>query len=166
MNSRAIVHFLTFFLFVGIQVTVLRNLTLFNVAFCFIYIGFLLILPNEINRLLLLAFGFMIGLTIDLFYDSPGIHAASAVLLAFLRPYWINVITPQGGYDIGVAPTVKQMKFSWFASYAIPLIFIHHFAIFYIEGGLSHFFFTFVKVLLSTIFTFVVLVLSQLLVRK
>ncbi len=166
MNSRSIIKFLTFFLFIGIQVIILKNLALYNVAFCFIYIGFILILPIEINRMILLGIGFITGFTIDIFYDSMGIHAAATVLLAFIRPYWINAITPQGGYEIGGSPTLSQMKFSWFASFVLPIIFMHHFAIFYIEGGFSHFFFTLVKVLLSTIFTFVVLIIAQLLSRK
>ncbi len=166
MNSRSIILFLSFFLFLGIQVTILRNLTLFDVAFCFIYIGFILFLPIETNRLILLILAFIIGFVVDLFYDSIGIHAASAVLLAFIRPYWINVLTPQGGYDIGASPTLKQMNFFWFASFALPLILIHHISIFYIEGGSSLFFFTLVKVFASTIFTYVVLVLVQLLSRR
>jgi len=168
MNSRNIVFFIfTFLLFTGAQVTVFRNLALFNTSFCFIYIGFILFLPIDTDRILLLMLGLVLGLSIDIFYDSIGIHAAAAVLLAFIRPYWIVILTPQGGYEIGVSPTLKQMPFFWISSYLIPLLLIHHIAIFYIEaGGFSLFFFTLVKVFASTIFTYVVLVLVQLLSRR
>jgi len=166
MNNRSILQLFSFILLIGIQVTVFKNLALYDIAFCFIYIGFLLLLPIEFNRLVLLVLGFIAGFMVDIFYDSLGIHAAASVLLVYIRPYWINFLTPQGGYDIGGDPTLKQMNAVWFISYAFPLILIHHFAIFYIEGGFSLFFFTLVKVILSAVFTFVVLVLVQLLSRR
>jgi hypothetical protein len=140
----------------------MKNLVLFDKAFCFIYIGFLLLLPFETNKVLLLIWGFVIGFFIDIFYDSLGIHMAASVLMVYLRSYWINLITPRGGYEVGMEPTLKLMKFEWFATYSLPLIFVHHFALFYIEtGGLSLFFFTFVKVISSVIFTFITIVLLQ-----
>lgn len=140
----------------------MKNLVLFDKAFCFIYIGFLLLLPFETNKVLLLIWGFVIGFFIDIFYDSLGIHMAASVLMVYLRSYWINLITPRGGYEVGMEPTLKLMKFEWFATYSLPLIFVHHFALFYIEtGGFSLFFFTFVKVVSSVVFTFVTIVLLQ-----
>lgn len=140
----------------------MKNLVLFDKAFCFIYIGFLLLLPFETNKVLLLIWGFVIGFFIDIFYDSLGIHMAASVLMVYLRSYWINLITPRGGYEVGMEPTLKLMKFEWFATYSLPLIFVHHFALFYIEtGGFSLFFFTFVKVISSVVFTFVTIVLLQ-----
>jgi hypothetical protein len=163
-NRRIIFQFLSFALYIGVQVTIFRNLALFNVSFCFIYLGFILFLPIDIDRILLLFLGFISGLIIDLFYDSVGIHTAASVMLAFLRPHWINVLTPQGGFNIGVSPSLRHLPFLWITRYLIPIILIHHFAIFYIEaGGFSMFFFTLVKVLSSVLFTYFVLVLVQLL---
>ena len=153
-----------FLLFTGVQVTLLKNLVLFDTAFCFVYVGFLLFLPFEIGRTSLLLLGFLLGFVVDVFYDSLGIHAAAGVLIAFIRPAWINVLTPQGGYEINASPFIKQTAVTWFVSYTFALLFIHHTVIFFIEaGGLSIFFFTLVKVFSSTIFTFFVLVLVQLL---
>lgn len=156
-----------FLLFTGVQVTLLKNLVLFDTAFCFVYVGFLLFLPFEIGRTSLLLLGFLLGFVVDVFYDSLGIHAAAGVLIAFIRPAWINVLTPQGGYEINASPFIKQTAVTWFVSYTFALLFIHHTVIFFIEaGGLSVFFFTLVKVFSSTIFTFLVLVLVQLLFYK
>jgi hypothetical protein len=165
MSNRSIIfHVLAFVLYIGAQVTIFRNLALFDIAFCFVYLGFILSLPMDIDRILLLFLGFISGLIVDLFYDSIGIHTAASVMLAFLRPHWINVLTPQGGYNIGVSPSFQHMPFVWITSYLLPIILIHHFAIFYIEaGGFSMFFFTLVKVLSSIVFTYFVLVLVQLL---
>ena len=137
-------------------------MVLFDKAFCFVYIGFLLLLPFEAGSIFLLFMGFLMGLFIDIFYDSLGIHMAASVLVMYIRPFWINLITPRGGYEVGMEPSLKLMKFEWFATYALPLIFIHHFALFYLEAGLfSMFFFTFVKVITSVLFTFTTFVLLQ-----
>jgi hypothetical protein len=46
MNSKnSILHFFQFIIFVGIQVVLLMNVALFNIAFCYIYVAFLLMLP-------------------------------------------------------------------------------------------------------------------------
>ncbi len=165
MNYRIIIQqVFAFLLFTAVQVTLLKNLVLFDTTFCFVYLGFLLFLPFETGRTGLLLLGFLLGFVVDVFYDSPGIHAAAGVFIAFIRPAWINVLTPQGGYEINASPFLKQTGVTWFVSYTFALLFIHHTAIFFIEaGGFSMFFFTLVKVFSSTIFTFFVLVLVQLL---
>jgi len=160
--QRYIGTIISFFLYVGVQVLFIKNLVLFNTAFCFVYVAFLLLLPLEIAPLWLLVIGFFTGFSIDLFYDSIGVNAAACVLLAFARPWWLSVVTPRGGYEEVQTPKLKTMGFFWFLSYALPLIFVHHLALLFIEeGGLRMFLFTFSKLIFSTILTFFVVVLSQ-----
>jgi hypothetical protein len=110
---------------------------------------------------------FFTGLSVDIFYDTPGINASASVLIAFLRPHWLNMITPRGGYEEISIPSIKNVDAIWFTIYSLPLIFIHHFAMFYLEsGGFSMFFFTFLKVFTSTLFTFFIIILTQYLFYK
>lgn len=162
MSRAGIWHFLSFFIYLIVQVVLMKHLVLFNTAFCFIYVAFLLFLPIETNSLLLMVLGFMLGFMVDIFYDSLGIHAASIVLVGFLRNIWLSRITPQGGYDAGEGPTLAANGVQWFIVYTLPLIFIHHFALFFIEvGGFGLLWYTFSKVFFSTIFTFLILLLLQ-----
>ena len=162
--QRFIVQGLIFILFVTIQVTLFKNLALFDRAFCFVYLGFLLFLPFDTDNLALLVMGFVTGIIVDVFYDSLGVHAAASVFVAFLRPGWVTLITPQGGYDEGASPSISRNGLFWYLRYVIPLILVHQLAIFYLEaGGFSLFFFTLVKALSSSLLTFVVLLLVQLL---
>jgi hypothetical protein len=125
-------------------------------------VAFILMLPVEIGTLLLMLVAFVVGFSVDVFYDSLGINAAASVFIAFLRPYWLKIITPRGGYEDIVIPNLKTMDFGWFFTYSLPLIFIHHLILFFLEaGGFNLFFFTFSKVLLSSVFTFFVIVLTQ-----
>ncbi|MCO5272514.1 MAG: rod shape-determining protein MreD [Cyclobacteriaceae bacterium] len=162
MSRTGIWQFLSFFIYLLVQVVLMKNLVLFNTAFCFIYIAFILFLPIETNILLLMALGFVMGFLVDVFYDSLGMHASALVLVAFVRNFWLSRITPQGGYDAGEGPTLAANGLQWFFIYAFPLVFIHHFALFFIEaGGFGLLWYTFSKVFFSTIFTFLTVLLLQ-----
>lgn len=161
-NSVSIQRILTPALYFVLQVFFVRNLVLFNQAFCFVYIGFLLLMPLQIGRLRMLFVAFGFGLILDIFYDSLGMHASASVLLAFLRPFWLNLITPRGGYENVNMPSIPELSLSWFMAYALPLIFIHHAALFFIEAGGFHlFFYSISKTFFSTIFSFIILAIIQ-----
>jgi len=162
MNRTGIWQFFSFFIYLILQVMLMKNIVLFNTAFCFIYIAFILLLPIETNALLLMVLAFFLGFMVDIFYDSLGLHASTLVLVAFLRNYWLSRITPQGGYDSGEGPTLAANGFQWFLIYTLPIIFIHHFALFFIEaGGFGLLGYTLIKVFFSTIFTFLAILLIQ-----
>lgn len=162
LKNKWIIQSASFFLYVLIQVVLMKNVVLFDKAFVFIYIGFLLLIPIEIAVLPLLVLGFVTGFTVDIFYNTLGMHAASCVLIMFGRNYWLNLITPQGGYELGSLPTIKLHGWQWFSIYCLPLIFIHHLALFYTEAwGFNLFGFTFLKVISSTFFTFIVMIIVQ-----
>ncbi|MFA0962082.1 Rod shape-determining protein MreD [Roseivirga sp. BDSF3-8] len=161
-GARLIGHLLAFAAYLLLQVLIFRNVVLFDTAFCFIYIGALLMLPFDIGRLPAMLLGFICGLVVDIFYDSLGIHAAASVFMMYLRPYWINLITPRGGYENVSTPRLKLLGSQWFATYAIALSFVHHLILFYVEVGSFHlFFFTLSKVVASTLLTFTMLVVFQ-----
>jgi hypothetical protein len=144
------------------QVFLFDNMVLFGTAFCFIYIGFILLLPLDISKVLLIVIGFFTGLSIDIFYNSLGLNAASATLIAYFRPIWLSTITPSGGYEDVNIPSMKALGFSWFITYALPLIFVHHFSLFLIEaGGMYHFGLILKKTFFSSIFTFTILAITQ-----
>jgi hypothetical protein len=163
MESRNIPYqVFSFVIYILVQVLLVRNLVLFDTAFCFVYVAFILLLPIEAGPLLLMFLGLFTGLAIDIFYDSLGIHAAACVLTAYLRTHWIGLLTPRGGYDQGMAISVRSMGLEWFATYSFFLVFLHHLALFFLEaGGTQWFFFTLGKVFFSSLFTFILIVIFQ-----
>jgi len=151
-----------FVLYLLAQVMFFRQLIFFNTAFCFVYVAFILLLPIETNPLILMFSGFMLGFLVDIFYDSLGLHAMSLVLVAYLRNYWLAAITPQGGYDAGEGPTLAVNGLQWFMVYSLPLVFVHHAVLFFMEaGGFGIFWYTMSKVMTSLVFTMTVLLLFQ-----
>jgi rod shape-determining protein MreD len=149
---------------VFVQVFLLKNITLYNLATPYLYILFILLLPFETPNILLFALAFIMGITIDAFYDTPGLHAASSVVLAFVRILFISITVQKEGFDNEPEPTLSIMGFRWFFTYAVVLTFIHHFFLFILEAfNFSELEYTLSRVLLSSIFTVFLMVLSGLL---
>src|SRR6478752_1667055 len=164
MSKLGLTHLLQFFIFVALQIFLVQYLVLFNTGFCFIYIAFLLFLPIQLPPVILLLMGFTTGITVDTFYDSAGINAASCVLLAYIRPYVLRFLMPRDEYDANDSVNVRLMGWTWFVTYALILIFLHHLLLFFLElGGLKVVGFTLLKVVVSTLYTFTVVVILQLL---
>ncbi len=111
--------------------------------------------------------GFALGLTVDLFYDTLGIHAFATVLLAYLRGSVLDNLEPTTGYETGGRPLLPHMGLSWFATFTVPLIFVHHFAVFLLEfSELALFGRVVVRAIASTLFTFTALLITQILFYK
>lgn len=164
MSKGTFVHIFQFFIFLAVQILLVRNVVLFNTAFCYIYIGFLLFLPIQMPKVSLLLLAFLTGFTVDIFYDTVGINAAACVLLAYLRPYVLLLLTPRDDYEKNDTINLHVMGWRWFTVYAVFLVFMHHAALFFLElGSFREVGFTMAKVVLSTLLTYIVLVIIQLL---
>lgn len=162
MSRLGIFQVISFFIFLFYQVLILQNVVLFHTAFCFLYIAYLLTLPVETNPLILMLIGFVMGFAVDLFYESIGLHAFACVFIMYIRNYWLNTMTPQGGYDSNEVPSLALGGAQWFVLYASPLIFLHHLLFFFVEaGGFGMFWFTLWKVITSTLFTLLVMLIAQ-----
>lgn len=162
MNRSIIINGISFVIYLFFQVLILKNSVLFGSAFCFIYIGYLLLLPVETNPLWLMFIGFGMGLFIDMFYDSVGVHASASVAMMYIRNIWLGRVTPQGGYDSGAIPSLAADGLQWFIIYATPLVFVHHALLFFIEaGGFQYVGFTLLKVFFSTLYTMLVMLIIQ-----
>ena len=145
-----------------LQVLVFNNLQLGGLINAFPYIYFILILPISLGRIPLLFLGFALGLTIDVFSDTGGMHAAASTLIAFYRPLFLQAQSPREGYELHAVPHIRVFGVWWFLLYATLLVLIHHFALFFIEVfRFSEFFYTLFKVLLSTIVTLVLILLIE-----
>jgi len=161
-------NILRFVFLVLLQVLILNNIQLSGFINPYLYVLFILLLPFETPKWALLVIAFLLGLSIDAFTDTIGMHASATVLMAFFRPYVLNIISPRDGYDAGTFPRLYYFGFTWFLKYSVILILIHHFCLFYLEVfRLSDFFFTLWKIILSSFFSLILIIISQyIMVRK
>lgn len=157
--ARNIVRFLVLVFF---QVLVLDNIHIGGYLNPYIYILFILLMPFETPRWLILVTAFMLGLSVDLFSNTPGMHAAASVLMAFFRPWILSIFAPRDGYEPDTFPRVFFYGFNWFLRYSLVMVFLHHLAFFYIEAfHFQEFLSTLLRVILSTALTTATIILSQ-----
>ncbi|MCB0660073.1 MAG: hypothetical protein KDC04_04000 [Saprospiraceae bacterium] len=113
----------------------------------------ILALPVRVPTALVLIIAFFIGLFIDVFDNSLGVHAGASVLMAYIRNLSFAIVEPFDGYNVNDVPNIKRFGFAWFISYISINLFIHILAYFSFEV------FTYIyilDILLNTITSFFV----------
>lgn len=151
-----------FFALILVQVLIFNNIEFSGYLNPYLYILFIILLPFETPAWMTLILGFLLGMAIDIFTETLGIHTAATVFMAYIRPFVLSFFAPRDGYESGSFPRVFYYGLPWFIKYAFLLIIGHHLFLFYVEiFRLQDFFATFIRVLFSTLFTLTLIVLSQ-----
>lgn len=113
--------------FILLQVYVLNKIHLHRFIVPYLYYLPLLWLSFSIPRAGLLFIGFATGLTLDYFMMTPGLHAAACVLIAFIRPFIISILTPKDNSEFNYRePSPKAMQWTPYAVYVFSLTLLHH----------------------------------------
>lgn len=115
--------------FVGLvllQVLVLNHIHIYEYATPLFYIYFIFSLDVNVSRNALLCWAFFLGLTIDLFCNTPGMNAAAATFLAFVRYPLLRIQTVR---DIPeeAAPDMRQIGFLPYFRYVLTCTFLYVF---------------------------------------
>lgn len=162
MNKGIIKYIVMFVVFFALQLLVLNNINLGGYINPFIYILFIILLPFDTPGWLLLVLGFLTGLTMDAFTNTLGMHSSATLFLAFVRPYVISAISTSENTDKTSSPNINANGIDWFMRYSIILVVFHHLALFYLEAfTFHHFFITLTRVILSSLITFIFILISQ-----
>ena len=168
--SDSVIIGIRFIVIVCFQVLILKNIDINFASFQYfhliIYPLFVMLLPVRASKPLVIFLAFLGGMCVDLFYDSPGIHASAATLIGFIRPNVLKLIEPVEGFGVSDTPGFKSLGFGPFLIYAAIMLFVYLLFYFSVEA------FSFLylgDILLRTIFSFIVsvvlLVLVQLIFR-
>ncbi len=163
--SELLKNILRFILLIIIQVFILNHILIYDFVTPSLYLLFILLLPFNTSRWGLMFCGFLLGLCLDIFMNTQGMHAAACVLIAYLRPTIMDILTPQKGFDtIRITPSVSTMGWVPFLIYAAILTFIHHVLFFTLEIFDFHdFFYISSKILLSTVLTLAMILVYEML---
>ncbi len=113
MNS-SINHILRFLGLSMLQVLLLKQVTLsigsyFNIL---LYPLFILLLPMQMKPPVLVLLGFLIGMFVDMFYGTPGVHASAGAFGGIIRSVVFMTFGPQGGYQ-GKEPIFSPANVGW-----------------------------------------------------
>lgn len=145
-----------------VQVMILNNINLGGFVNPYLYVLFILILPIEIPNWILIFIAFLLGVLMDVFLNTPGMHASASVFLAFLRPHYLRYLAPREGYEPASLPIPSHFGFSWFFKYVLITVVSHHLFLFFVEAfTFTHFFTTLWKVVVSSLSSIVVILLAE-----
>ncbi len=156
--GRILSYGFSFVVYLLFQVLFFNHIILFKIATPHIFILFVIFLPLDMSRILEFFVAFLAGLSLDLLSDGSviGLYAFTLLLVVGLR-HRVFQITSSGAYrGVGEA-NFKNQSFLGMALYILPLIFLHHLVYYFLEVfSFTHFFYTLVKILLSTVYTFLI----------
>jgi rod shape-determining protein MreD len=164
--SSFLKNIIRFILFILIQAFVLDNVPpLHQFVKPYLYFLYILWLPYSISRAGLLLVAFIFGLVMDFFSGTPGLHAAPCVLIAYLRPFILNVLLPQEKAEFSYAePSIKSLGFAPYGVYVLILTLIHHAFLVLIEWmQFGSFLFFLGKVTATTAISLLLILLTELL---
>ena len=156
LNNLIFINTTRFFLLILVQVLILNQINLFGYINPYLYILFIIIYPFTANKSLLIFLSFLLGLFIDFFSDSGGIHAAASVFIAFIRPVILK-------YSFGISYEYNTIKISSEdylkqTIYVGSMVFLHHFIMFALEiFNINHFLLFLNSILFSSIFSIIII---------
>jgi hypothetical protein len=156
MQGLVVQNIRRFIIILLLQVLVLKQVDIswenFNYIFLMIYPIFILLLPLKVTRSIQIILAFVLGMSVDLFYDTPGLHTSALLFTAFIRKYILKFLEPVEGYSTDSTPTIRKYGFNWFLIYSSILMFLHLLFFFSVEAFSFVFLF---DILLKTIFSFI-----------
>ncbi|AEE19634.1 MULTISPECIES: hypothetical protein [unclassified Dokdonia] len=154
MKNSVSVNIARFVALMIVQIYIFNNVNLFGYINPYPYVLFLLVFPFTANRALYIFIAFLTGLTMDMFGNSGGVHAAACLFLAYLRPVALR-------FSFGVSyeyNAIKLSKVSFYERFIFIsiMVLIHHLVLFLLEVfNISNILYTLNKTLVTSIFTII-----------
>ena len=162
--NNSILNSIRFVVFLALQVLIFNNINLFGYLNPYPYILFILLYPVNSNKSVLLLASFTMGILLDMFCNSGGIHTISSLILAYVRPTLFK-------FSFGLSYEYQTVKIADKISperitLLLLAIFIHHFILFFFEYFRFDLIFTvLLRTLFSTLFTFIICLLTIYLIK-
>lgn len=167
--STLLKNILRFCLFILIQVYVLHKIPpLHRFITPYLYYLFILWLPFNMSRGSLMFVSFLYGMTLDYFLYTPGLHTAPCVLIAYVRPFLINLLISQEGAEQNyVSPSIVSMGWAPYLTYVIVLTLLHHSYLVFLEWlQFGSFLYFLGKVIATSSISLLLILVAELLVFR
>ena len=158
MSKTVLTLIILFLVLIPAQAVIFNNLILFNVALPLVFIYLIISLPVTLSTNWSLTIGFVTGLAVDIFSDTPGMNALACTNLAFLRKPVYHLYMSYDDDLSGLRPSISTMGTAAYFKYLLTMVFVYCLMLFAIEA----FQFFNIRLLLmrtvfSTIFTFIII---------
>lgn len=165
MNSNFILNIVRFFVLVTLQIVVLNQINFGGWVNPYLYVLFIILYPINSNKFGFIAASFTLGLLIDIFSDSGGVHATACLMLAYFRPVFLRFAFGLS-YEYQTIRIADKLTVDRF-TFIMTSILFHHIVLFSLElYRLSLFFNIILHTIVSTLFTFLICIISIYLIKS
>lgn len=164
MNSALLVNIFRFILLLATQIIVFNNMNFFGFISPFPYLLFIILYPVNGNKSGLLLASFVLGLIMDMFSNSGGIHATACLALAYFRPFLFK-------FSFGLSYEYQTVKLNDVLtperfSFILLSVVIHHLVLFVLEAFQFSFFWNILlRTILSSVFTIIICIIIIYLIK-
>lgn len=167
MNNPWVKYSIYFVFIILLQGLVFNQIQFSGLVYPMVYIVAIIMLPVETSLVLSVIIASILGIGVDMFSDTFGLHTSSALLIAYIRPTVLKLLRPRDGYDSVLLLSIHDMGKTWFLTYAAIITGIHSLWFFTFELLRFDLIFTIIlKTLFSTTVTLFIIILLQYLLYK
>lgn len=158
MNSAVLMSLVRFFILLTAQIIIFNNIDLFGYINPFPYILFILLFPVNGNKQLLIITSFLLGIIMDIFSNSGGVHSTSCLILAYSRPYIFK-------FSFGLSYEYQTIKINDSLtperfSFLLLSVVIHHLTLFILEVfQLSSLWDILLRTIIASLFTLLICII-------
>ena len=121
MSIELLKRALLFVVFVLAQALVLGRVHLFHCATPLLYVYFVSMFPRNYPKWGVLTWSFIMGLTIDVFSNTPGLTAASLTAIAAVQPYLFELFVPRDSAE-SLEPSLINLGPTKYSYYIVALV--------------------------------------------
>lgn len=164
MNSTLFVNIFRFILLLAVQIIVFNNMNFLGYITPYPYLLFIILYPVNSNKSGLLVASFFLGIIMDLFSNSGGIHTTACIVLAYYRPYIFK-------FSFGISYEYQTIKLNDVItperfSFILLSVLLHHFTLFILEAFKFSFFWDILlRTILSSVFTIIICIIIIYLIK-
>ncbi|MCC5917365.1 MAG: hypothetical protein JJU02_08550 [Cryomorphaceae bacterium] len=133
MHNQPTIIAIAYILGLTFQILVLSQVQFLGYLTPYYYPALLLLLPPTTNQHLLLIMAFFTGLLMDIFEQTGAIHASALVMMVYLRPVFLRLVSTQSGRELGKL-TVSTLGLKNFSIYIFIPIFMHHIVLYFLDS--------------------------------
>lgn len=158
MNSALFMNIFRFILLLTVQIIIFNNMNFLGYISPYPYLLFIILYPVNGNKYGLLLASFLLGIILDIFSNSGGIHTTASIILAYYRPYLFK-------FSFGISYEYQTVRLNDVLtperfSFILLSVLIHHIILFVLESFQISFFWDIIlRILLSTTFTIIICII-------
>ncbi|MBQ8065591.1 MAG: rod shape-determining protein MreD [Prevotella sp.] len=124
MSSDLLKRVALFVAFVLVQAVVLGRIHLFNCATPLFYVYFITMFPRNYPKWGILLWGFLMGMLVDAFSNTPGLASASLTLIAAVQPYFFELFVPRDSAE-DLKPSLATIGSVKYTYYIVALVLLY-----------------------------------------